>query len=212
MTLPDASLNPLVGVVDLLRHGKVQGGACFRGSTDDPLTVEGWQTMERAANALSPPWQQITSSPLLRCRLLAETLSRKHATALQVEAGFREICFGEWEGRRADEILASDGKRLTQFWQDPERYSPPGGETMADFKKRVLRAWYTLIDGVDGTHQLLITHGGVVRVILADLLGLSMMATFALELPWASVTRIHLVRSLHDPLLTPQLAFLGEVG
>ncbi len=86
-----------VGVVDLLRHGEVEGGACFRGSTDDPLSKNGWQAMESAARRISP-WDQIITSPLLRCQQIAGVISEQQKTPLLLEADFREICFGEWGG------------------------------------------------------------------------------------------------------------------
>lgn len=48
--------------VDLLRHGEVQGGSCFRGRTDDPLTAPGWQQMQQAS--ASHDWDIIICLPL----------------------------------------------------------------------------------------------------------------------------------------------------
>jgi alpha-ribazole phosphatase len=197
-----------LGVVDLLRHGEVVGGQCFRGSTDDPLTDGGWQAMISAADSLVP-WDMIITSPLMRCQQVAEILSKKHSAPLRIDPSFREICFGEWEGLTAEQIMQSDPLRLKQFWQNPEVYSPPGGEKTVDFQKRVLTAWSELVGSVNGSHQLLITHGGVIRAILADILGLSLAATFSLEVSWASITRIHLQTTKNPTRIIPQLAVMG---
>ncbi len=123
-----------LGVVDLLRHGEVEGGPCFRGSLDDPLTANGRKTMESTLQKLAP-WDQIITSPLQRCRKVATTFAKQYSTPLMVEAGFSEICFGEWEGKTATQIMESDSESLKLFWQNPDENSPPGGEKTADFKK-----------------------------------------------------------------------------
>ncbi len=133
-----------VGVVDLLRHGEVEGGACFRGSTDDPLSKNGWQAMESAAGRIAP-WDQIITSPLLRCQQIAAVISEQQKTPLLLEADFREICFGEWEGLNAEQIMQRDSEGLRRFWQNPEQNSPPGGEKTTDFQQRVLAAWAELL-------------------------------------------------------------------
>jgi len=56
--------------VDLIRHGEPEGGVKLRGWLDDPLSAAGWQQM-RAAIAGNNAWQQIVTSPMLRCRELA---------------------------------------------------------------------------------------------------------------------------------------------
>ena len=52
--------------VDLLRHGEVEGGERYRGSTDDALSARGWEQM-RAAVGDACAWTGIVSSPLKRC-------------------------------------------------------------------------------------------------------------------------------------------------
>ncbi|MFO8155736.1 MAG: histidine phosphatase family protein, partial [Thiohalospira sp.] len=84
--------------VDLLRHGEPEGGRRYRGQSDDPLSATGWQQMQ-AAVAGATPWQRVISSPLSRCRVFAETLAAERGLPLEVEADFREIGFGEWEGQ-----------------------------------------------------------------------------------------------------------------
>jgi hypothetical protein len=61
--------------IDLLRHGEVEGGVRFRGSTDHPLTAEGWAQMW-AAVGTDIHWDRIVTSPLTRCADFARALSR----------------------------------------------------------------------------------------------------------------------------------------
>ncbi|MBF0380890.1 MAG: histidine phosphatase family protein [Magnetococcales bacterium] len=210
MTHPgyQANLTTPVGMVDLIRHGEVEGGACFRGSLDDPLTAKGRKTMESTLEMLAP-WDRIVTSPLSRCYTVAKEFSRKNAVPLVVEKGFREICFGEWEGKTAKQIMASDGEALKLFWQNPDKYSPPGGEKTADFSKRVMASWCELIANKKIEHKLIITHGGVIKAILADILGITLLGSFALEVPLSSVSRIYLHTDKDGQNITPHLAFMG---
>ncbi len=127
--------------VGLLRHGEVQGGNCFRGSTDDPLTEPGLDQM-RAATRGSPAgtqsWNQVISSPLTRCASFAREFAEQHALPLTYDHRLKEMHFGDWEGRTAAELFDEDAKALTQFWADPFTQPPPGGEHFEHFQSRVL--------------------------------------------------------------------------
>lgn len=175
--------------VDLIRHGEPGGGHRYRGWTDDPLSERGWDEMRDAVGDHCP-WQRIVSSPLARCRVFAEELSARHGLPLRIESDWREMGFGEWEGRTAKDLLARDTERVTRFWQNPVACSPPGGESFADFRERVAQAWESLLaDGV-GQHLLVVAHGGTIRMVLGRVLGMPLEHLFRVEIPHASVTRV----------------------
>ncbi|WP_295388782.1 histidine phosphatase family protein [uncultured Thiodictyon sp.] len=173
--------------ITLVRHGEVQGGARFRGGQDDPLSAAGWAQLRRAA-ALAPDLTRIASSPSRRCAEFARTLAAERERPLALVEALAERRFGDWEGLAADQIPAAD---LARFWDDPVGYTPPGAEPFMDFRARVLAAWQGLIEG-DGPHTLVLTHGGVLRVILAQVLGMADGAGLLLEVPYACVTRLRL--------------------
>lgn len=152
--------------LDLLRHGETELGGGLRGSLDDALTEKGWAQM-RAAVAAAGPWDRLVSSPLQRCRLFAQELAARLALPLSVEADFQELHFGDWEGRSAAELMKTDEAGLGQFWSDPYGFTPPGGEPVAVFSVRVLAAIERLRAAHDGERVLLISHGGVMRLLLA---------------------------------------------
>lgn len=195
--------------VDLLRHGEVEGGICFRGSLDQPLTKGGWDAMLETLSERGP-WRRILTSPLIRCRHVAQTLATSYQLPLAVEEDFRELCFGAWEGKTAQQIMASDGDKLGAFWQDPENYLPPGGEPVTAFRQRVVRAWTRRMERVENHgqgDQLVIAHGGVIRIIVAELLGLPLSSALSLPCPLASLTRIHYRRWGGE--VYPQLVAMG---
>lgn len=155
--------------VALLRHGETQGGACFRGSSDDPLTPLGWEQMRAAAGG--KPWTRIVASPLKRCAEFAHELAARLAIPLELDERLQEMHFGAWEGRTAAELMESDSDALTRFWREPAVFSPPGAESLQAFQSRVLAAWRDLRQGAGGGRVLLVGHGGTIRTIVCDVLG-----------------------------------------
>lgn len=158
--------------VGLLRHGEVEGGSRFRGHTDDPLTATGLAQMH-AAIADSGNWEQVVSSPLARCAAFAEGYARRYSTPLSFDARLMEMHFGDWEGRTAAELMQTDADALTRFWNDPLHNTPPGGEPLAQFQVRVLDAWNDIVTEYPAQRVLIVTHGGVIRVLLCQVTGVS---------------------------------------
>jgi len=110
----------------------------------------------------------------------------------------REMDFGDWENRSFDELEKEYGALLRQFWQSPVGIQPPGGEGFEDFSQRVIQGWNRWIESDCGNCRLLVAHGGVIRVLLAHLLGMPMSALWRLHLPYASWSRISLCAG-HPP-------------
>ncbi|MCB1845112.1 MAG: histidine phosphatase family protein, partial [Halioglobus sp.] len=123
-----------VTTIDLLRHGECQGGEIYRGTTDVLLTDRGWQQMESSLHVdiahAETPWDRIISSPLQRCRRFAEAKGQALSIPVDCHEGFREMDFGEWEGRPIEEVHRDDAEAVTRFYQDPATVAPPGGESM----------------------------------------------------------------------------------
>jgi len=153
----------------LLRHGETDGGARFCGSTDVALTDKGWQQMKVSMNDVSPGWDRIISSPLKRCAAFARYFAQQYAIPLSFDERIKEMHFGIWEGRSAEELMAEDADGLTRFWQDPDRYPPQEAERLSSFQARVLAAWNGFIESYGEQRILLVTHGGVIRVLLCHL-------------------------------------------
>ncbi len=177
--------------IDLLRHGEVEGAACYRGSTDDLLTPNGWQQM-RPILSLEPPWQRIISSPLQRCSRFAHELAEQHALTLEYDERLQEMHFGAWEGQSLSVLLETDKARLEQFWRDPLHSPPPQGESLQLLQTRVIVALNDLLERYRGEHLLLITHGGVIRILLAHVLVMPLHAVMRLEVPHAALSRIQI--------------------
>jgi alpha-ribazole phosphatase/probable phosphoglycerate mutase len=191
-----------VTTVDLLRHGEPEGGVRYRGSVDDPLSKTGWKQM-RTAVGDHCPWDVIVSSPLRRCAEFAQELSRRHELPLSIAPGFREISFGDWEGHTADEIMTANPEALSLFWRDPLRHPPPNGEPLLACNRRVTAAWRDLLQLQSDRHVLLVAHGGIIRIVLRQVLEMPLKRLWRLEVPYATFSRVRVYRngSLPEPLL-----------
>jgi broad specificity phosphatase PhoE len=176
--------------VDFLRHGHCLGGEIFRGSTDVELSPEGWQQLRSKVSGHETRWDHIVSSPLQRCRQFAEELSRQSKTPLTVDERWREMSFGDWEGREVKEIWKSDKASAIGYFTDPERQNTANIEPVEDIIHRLSGAWQTILDEHSGKRVLVVAHGGVIRFQLAAVLDLPLKAVGQIQLPYAAISRI----------------------
>lgn len=175
--------------IDLIRHGEPVGGKKYRGQLDDPLSDKGWRQMREAVGD-HRPWDAIVTSPLCRCADFAAELAARHGLPIDEDARLREIGFGAWEGRTAAELLAQDAEILHRFWSDPINNTPPGAETLAAFRDRVVAAWDDLLERYEGKHVLVVGHAGMMRMIIRHVLDMPLDAMFRLAVPNAGISRI----------------------
>jgi len=143
----------------LIRHPEpaVPEGTCY-GRSDIGLAGDAGTEAARLRGML-PAGIPVYTSPLLRCRSVAEHLSPAPA----VDDRLVEMHFGEWEMRRWDEIE----KAAFDAWvADILNFAPPGGESAAAMLARTLAFLDELRDG-DAPAAAVVTHGGVLRVLFA---------------------------------------------
>jgi alpha-ribazole phosphatase len=70
------------------------------------------------------------------------------------------------------QLMETDAEGLGLFWNDPYGFTPPNGEPVIEFSRRVLAAVERLHQAYAGERVLLISHGGVMRLLLAKARGL----------------------------------------
>ncbi|TBU97328.1 histidine phosphatase family protein [Stutzerimonas kirkiae] len=172
--------------LDLLRHGETLQGGGFRGRIDDALSEAGWAQLHEAV-AMGSGWQRIISSPLRRCADFAIHLANERGLPLELADDLRELDFGEWEGRTAAELMDGQSEALGRFWDDPYAFTPPGGEPLAVFQARVLDGVRALVRRHAGQRLLLVTHGGVMRLLLAQARGLPRQRLLQVEVGHAGL-------------------------
>jgi len=175
--------------LDFLRHGETELGGGLRGSLDDPLTASGWQQMDQAV-AVASGWQGIVSSPLQRCARFAEHLAEQRGLPIEYNTHLRELHFGEWEGKHPRDLMLTQADELGQFWTDPYGYTPPGAEPMRDFAARIDAGLLALHKAHAGQRLLVVSHAGVMRLLLARARGLKPAALLQVVVGYAELARL----------------------
>tara|TARA_R110002073_G_scaffold336545_2_gene535062 strand:+ start:42667 stop:43308 length:642 start_codon:yes stop_codon:yes gene_type:complete len=185
---------------DLIRHGEPAGGQMYRGHKDDPLSDTGWQQM-RDAIAQQDHWDHILTSPLLRCREFAHELAAKKNIPITVAEEFKEIHFGAWEGLTREQVSEQFGDHQAKFWHNAEKHPPPNAELIQDFYQRIGTAWSHWQETLQGKRVLLVCHGGVIRMVLAHVLGLNAAQSMAgFQVPYACRSQIQIDHSEYGVL------------
>jgi len=157
--------------IDLLRHGETTLSHTLRGHLDDDLTEQGWLQMQSTIQQyITTPvdWDVIISSPLRRCRRFAEHLADQLGLPMRVNQHIKEMYFGDWEGISTQVIYEAEPEQLANFWQFPTQYHAPNGESLIQFQQRIFIGFeqiYTQIQAQNGQKALVITHGGVIKLL-----------------------------------------------
>lgn len=172
--------------IDLLRHGECEGGHIFRGHNEVPLSAKGLAQMHKTI-ATAGPWSYIFSSPLQRCRIFAEQLS---GAPVQFDERLREVGFGVWEGRPVEEVWRTDTDTITAWNLDPTSVTPVNGEPLTQVAARVRACVQELVQRHRGERLLLVTHGGVIRVLLSQLLAMPLSCAGRIHVPYAALSTV----------------------
>jgi probable phosphoglycerate mutase len=168
----------------LVRHAETEErarGLCV-GRLDVPLGKPGRRQAEQLSTALAePPLAAVYTSPLARARDTAGPIAAAHGLEPVVVPQFVELDFGELEGLPFEQIEAERPALFRGWMETPDEVRFPGGESLADLQARVLPVVAALRARHDGGEVGLVAHAGVLRVVLADALGLAGSAVFRLD-------------------------------
>ncbi|MDP6980665.1 MAG: histidine phosphatase family protein [Myxococcota bacterium] len=159
----------------LVRHGETVGQSSIRyyGATDVALSGLGADQAAAAASAIarvsgSVAFDCVVASPLQRAWRSATIIAPQ--SRVRLEAGFREIDFGHWEGLTREEIEARDPEAYAQWQREGIEFDFPGGERRNDFRARVVEGLERVMT-LPVRSVLLVAHKGIVRTVAERLSG-----------------------------------------
>ena len=159
----------------LIRHGQsrwnVEGR--IQGQLDVPLSALG----ERQAAALAGrlramPLAAVYASPLQRAAATAEAIAAPHELPVRILPDLTEIDHGDWQGHTELEIAAADRERHALWTRLPGRVRMPNGERLFDVRRRSLAAVAALAAQHAGQTVAVVSHEVVIKVVVAEALGL----------------------------------------
>jgi len=168
-----------------IRHAKTDLAGTFCGYSDPPVNTSGCeQIRDLVARLGSERIDAIYSSDLRRATTTARALGNRFQIPVKTSHRLREIYFGDWEGLTWAQIEAID-PLFARRWSEAFPALPtPGGETYAVFQERVLDEVGRLVHIGEDELIAVVTHGGVMRVVLQELFGYSRERTWELTDPY----------------------------
>ena len=147
----------------LVRHTRplVADGVCY-GVTDLGLAPTFGVEAARVVAAL-PPAERLVTSPLQRCRRLAERIGDAQSLVPVVDSRLREMDFGAWEGVPWDAIPRAE---MDAWAADFLHARPHGGESVHMLYERARGA---IADyRATGVSHIVVTHAGVIKAVRAE--------------------------------------------
>ncbi len=188
-----------MATVLLVRHGRTTANASgvLAGRTagvrlDEHGRKQAMRTAERLADV---PLVGVVSSPLERCRQTARVILERQSGSpvTPLEKGITECDYGEWQGRTLKELAAEALWSVVQT--QPSAAVFPGGESLAAMQARSVAAVRRRDAAFEAEHGpgavwAAVSHGDIIKSILADALGMHLDLFQRIDVGPASVSII----------------------
>lgn len=185
----------------LVRHGRstANTSGILAGRTPGVhLDETGREQVLRTAERLSPiALAAVVSSPLERTRQTADAILALQDAAspatLTLESGLLECDYGDWQNRTIAELAQEDlWKTVTET---PTRAVFPGGESVPQMQARAVAAVRRHDERIrrehgDGAVWAAVSHGDIIKSLVADAFGLPLDNFQRIHADPASVTVI----------------------
>jgi probable phosphomutase (TIGR03848 family) len=186
-----------MATVILARHGRTSANTSGvlagrgKGVHLDELGLE--QARAAGARLSTLPLAAVVTSPLERCRETAREISRAQSEPVRVvtDRGLLECDYGDWTGRDLRQLAKEKLWKTVQT--HPSAAVFPGGESMAEMSARAIAAVRRRDAQVEAEHGpdavwVAVSHGDIVKAVLADALGMHLDAFQRLVVDPASLS------------------------
>ncbi len=168
----------------LIRHGQVTNFSdmTYNGHRDVDITSHGVRQMEAVAERLSVETLAVVyCSDLIRARRGADIIAQRHGLVPNPTPALRELDVKLWEGLDADGVEEMFPGAFDEWKKKGADYRVPGGESIRDLANRVLHALREILDSHSGENVVIVAHGGVNRVIIAEAMGAGFNHLYSIE-------------------------------
>ena len=177
----------------LTRHGQTTSNVEGRiqGHAHSDLTPLGIRQAERLASRVRDERiDAVYASDLQRTMDTAAIVLGDRQLPVRPDPAWREISFGAWEGLLSEEVPLRYPEEYARREADKARIAPPGGESLAQVQERVAAAVTRLRAEHAGETVLVVTHGGVLRLLACWLLGLPLNGYWPLAAGNCGLSRV----------------------
>lgn len=200
-----------MATVILVRHGRTTAntaGVLAGRSVGVKLDPTGREQALRTASRLAVvPLVAVVSSPLERCRQTARLIldSQEGSPAHPIEKGITECDYGQWQGRTLGELSKEPLWSVVQ--NQPSAVVFPGGESLAAMQARSVAAIRGLDAAFEAEHGpgavwVAVSHGDIIKSVLADALGMHLDLFQRISVNPASVSIVRYGASRPDVVAT----------
>jgi len=170
-----------------VRHGPTHAKG-FCGHTDLPADLSDTAQIARL-KAYLPTHAKMISSDLKRTRETARAIYNGQDW-LPETPEFREMNFGDWEGRDFASVEKSDPTLWRRFWEYPGNAAPPNGESWHQLSERIEKAFANLHNSGPQGDIIISAHFAVILAALQLATGMAASAVFSFKIDNYSVTRL----------------------
>jgi alpha-ribazole phosphatase len=176
----------------LIRHGITVNNlkGVYYGLTDIDLAPEGQRQAQRLARLLKD--EDITviySSPLTRSYNTARIINQYHRLTVNTSELIREMDFGQWEGLSYKDVGERWPKEYKQWCDDWIHTPPPGGKAAIEMYQDIKAFLGKVTRCCTGTVAV-VTHHGCIRMMIAQLLGLTIDQSWRFKVSPGSLSRV----------------------
>lgn len=174
--------------------------------TDLNLSLLGNKQAKKIAKRLfGLPVEVIFTSPLKRCQETAEIIANQFKLEPIISDELAEVDFGQWEGLTYKEIKEQFGDLIDRWLDDAGSVTIPGGEDWPKFLQRVA-AFLSSAGSRPEKVGVAVTHGGVIKAIVNQILNFKQSAYKRFLLSNASITAVGFANG------EPYLIFLNDTS
>ena len=159
----------------IIRHGLTDFNKIhkYQGQFDSSLEPLGVEQAELTAKHVAENYHvdAIYASDLSRTVNTAKPFARLLGLPVSTTPAFREIDVGEWAQQFIADVKKTDPEGVRIYNEDPGVFRFPGGENFAEVYERTAKKIEEIAEKHDGETVLIISHGGVIRTLIARWLG-----------------------------------------
>lgn len=200
----------------LVRHGESEWNRIgrYQGQADAPLSELGLRQADALGKRLAAEkLDAIYSSPLQRARRTADAIAAYHPSLpIHEDPRLLEIDHGDWQGLFAGEVRERYGEALEEWRTYPTRCQMPNGESFSNILKRTLN-FRERISSAFGRNATVVvsTHDVVVKILIADALGMHMDRINRLWITNASISVVEYTDNLPFLVSLSEACHLGHL-
>jgi len=154
----------------------------YNGHKDVNITELGVRQMEAVADRLKDEnLAGVYSSDLIRTKRGADIIAAGHGLIPKLRFTLRELNVKLWAGLTANEVEEKFPGAFDEWRKNIADYRIPGGESIRDMSDRVIPALKEILNANRGENVVVVAHGAVNRVLLADAMGLDLNNVYSIE-------------------------------